>query len=120
MSHVGNGARPDALRTKLIGLAQLIPTKPSWLEILDRLGENPTAEEQVAAYQAVRAAGVVPPAAGFYLVAWAIDLAASDRIVASIKNGALQRVEKQMHAFRQAQGLEEDEDWDYPKLERPF
>jgi hypothetical protein len=25
MSHVGNGARPDALWTTLIGLAQLIP-----------------------------------------------------------------------------------------------
>ena len=65
-------------------------------------------EERLAAYRAVRAAGVLPPAASFYLIAWHLltDVAGPRTAVVYGRDYA-----ERFATIRAAHGLGEDEDW---------
>jgi len=63
-----------AINVKLAEIAVASPTPPSWYEDWLRLSAESTDTERLAIYRAVRDAGSVPEDAGFFLVAWLLDV----------------------------------------------
>ena len=92
-----------AIDAKLAEIAGAVPEPPPWYEAWAELGPQAPGEERLAVYQAVRAAGSVPAEAGFFLVAWMLDILTDDRA-----EEALREVEDRLEAVRQKYGLEED------------
>jgi len=92
-----------AINAKLGEVAAASPTPPAWYEAWTSLGPQSTKEERLAVYQAIRAAGSVPAEAGFFLVAWILDLLTDDRA-----EEGLREAEERLEAIRQKYGLDED------------
>jgi hypothetical protein len=83
----------------------------SWSADFERQVNSPSSEERLAAYQAIRALGCFPPDAGFYLVAYTIDLIADQRVEEAIAAGPLKPISDRMDGLKRAHGLEVDEEW---------
>jgi hypothetical protein len=92
-----------AINAKLAAIAAASSTPPAWHEAWSRLGPESTKEERLEVYRAIRAAGSVPPEAGFFLVAWMMDLLTDDRA-----EEGLRVAEERLEAIRQKYGLDEE------------
>jgi hypothetical protein len=83
------------------------------LQDLAGLFEPGTAtRERLQLFQAIRARGVLPAAAGFFLVAACIEAIGQERLAASMRHGELQTIGERMEAIKRAHGLAEFEDFD--------
>jgi len=67
------------------------------------LGPQSSSEQRLAVYRAVRAAGSVPAEAGFFLVAWIVDVLTDDRVPARLREA-----EARLEAIRELYGMQED------------
>ena len=92
-----------AINAKLAEIAAVSPTPPRWYEAWTRLGSKSTDTERLAVYRAVREAGSVPEEAGFFLVAWMLDVMMDERA-----EEGLRASDERLEAVRQQYGLEED------------
>ena len=92
-----------AINAKLAEIAAASPTPPPWYEAWTHLGPMSTDTERLAVYQAVREAGSVPEEAGFFLVAWMLDVMMDERA-----EEGLRASDERLEAVRQQYGLEED------------
>lgn len=102
--------RPDhdhplhaGINAKLAEIAEGAPTLPPWYEAWSLLGPKSTDRERLDVYQAVRAAGSVPTEAGFFLIAWMLDMLTDQRA-----DEGLRDTEERLAAIRQEYGLEQD------------
>jgi hypothetical protein len=97
------------INAKLAEVAAALPTLPSWYEAWTRLGPGSTGRERLAVYRAVRDAGSVPEDAGFFLVAWVLDVLTDERA-----EPGLRETDERLEAVRQKYGLGEDvsADWE--------
>jgi hypothetical protein len=91
------------INARLAEVAAALPTLPSWYEAWRRLGPKSTGRERLAVYRAVRDAGSVPEEAGFFLVAWVLDVLTDERAEAGLRE-----TDERLEAVRQKYGLEED------------
>jgi hypothetical protein len=91
-----------AINAKLAEKAATVPAPP-WRDAWARLGPASTERERLVVYQAVRAEGSVPAEAGFFLVAWVLDLLTDERA-----EEGLRAAEERLESIRQKYGLEED------------
>ena len=66
-----------AINAKLASVVASASTQPDWYEAWMSLGLESSEDERLKVYQSIRNAGTVPDDAGFYLVAWQIDVIAS-------------------------------------------
>ena len=64
---------------KLAEVAAAAPAPLPWHDAWQGLGPRSTNEERLAVYRAVRDAGSLPEEAGFFLVAWAVDVVTDGR-----------------------------------------
>src|SRR4051812_11038308 len=103
-------ARPDndhplhaGINTKLAEIAAASPAPPPWYEAWTRLGPQSTDAERLAAYRAVRDAGSVPETAGFFLVAWMLDVLTDERAEEGLRD-----VEERLEQVREKYGLEDE------------
>jgi len=103
-----------AINATLARMATSTSAPPPWYEAWSRLGPDSYEEEVLAVYQAVRAAGSVPEEAGFFLVAWQVDVITLFRA-----EEALSELEERLESIRRAHGLDEDEDESWPPGEGP-
>jgi hypothetical protein len=94
------------INAKLAQIATSSSTSPPWYDAWAALVPDSSDEERLAVYQAVRDAGSVPEAAGFFLVSWQIDAITLDHAAE-----ALRAYEDQIEAIRRAHGLGEDDYW---------
>jgi len=92
-----------AIDDKLAEIAASSPTPPSWYEACSRSNPRTTDAERLAIYRAVREAGSVPDEAGFFLVAWLLDVMTDARAEEGLRES-----EDRLKAIRQQYGLEED------------
>jgi hypothetical protein len=92
-----------AIDAKLAEIAAANPTPHSWHGALSRLGSQSSKSERLGVYRAVRVAGSVPVEAGFFLIAWIVDLLTDDRA-----EEGLREEERLLELIRQKYGLEED------------
>jgi hypothetical protein len=92
-----------AIYQKLGDIVATNSAPPAWQAAWLGLRPDATDEERLAVYQAVRAAGSVPAAAGCFLVAWLLD-GLTDRRAEE----GLRELEARLAAIRQQYGLEED------------
>ncbi|MBF0528869.1 MAG: hypothetical protein HQK55_06300 [Deltaproteobacteria bacterium] len=96
-----------------------------WVQLNKLIHQNtsavtpPTKEQRLAAYQAVREAGVIPEEAAFFLIAYTIEWIAQDRIMADFQ--------RRMENASQARSMQErDElaytppDWDNQQIINTF
>ena len=91
------------INAKLAEVAAASPTLPPWYEAWARLGPESTGRERLAVYRAVRDAGSVPEEAGFFLVAWLLDVLTDERAEAGLRE-----TDERLEAVRQKYGLGED------------
>jgi hypothetical protein len=106
MSTCENNRPYSRIDAKLAELVNPLPEKPDWHERWLRLGPQSNDEERLAVYQAIRASGLLPEDAGFYLIAWQID-----EIVNRRAETALADIEQELTAIEATHGLEEGEFW---------
>ncbi len=92
-----------AINAKLAEIVAESHSQPSWHEDWLRLGSQSTDEERLNVYKSVRDSGSVPAEAGFFLVAWVLDIMMSDRAVEEFREA-----EEQLEAIRQKYDLDED------------
>jgi hypothetical protein len=92
-----------AINAKIAEIAAASPTRPSWYEAWTCLGPDSSDQERLAIYRAVRDAKSVPEEAGFFLVAWMLDLLTDERA-----EEGLREAEERLEAIRQKYGLEDD------------
>jgi hypothetical protein len=122
-NHGGNGAAFSAIQAKLTELGHA-PGPPGghtyWKKMLDRLRFAFTPEERLDICRALRDETDLPRAAGFFLVAWAIETIAEDRIEASKESGALKDISDQMDEILRRHGLETEEDLPLDKAPMDF
>jgi hypothetical protein len=90
------------IHAKLAEVAAALPTLPPWYEAWARLGPGPTGGERLAVYRAVRGAGSVPENAGFFLVAWVLDVLTDERAEAGLREA-----DERLGTIRQKYGLGE-------------
>jgi hypothetical protein len=90
-----------AINAKLAEIAAASPAPPPWYEAWARLRPESSDTERLVAYRAVRDS--VPEEAGFFLVAWMLDLLTDERA-----EEGLREAEERLEAIRQKYGLEED------------
>ena len=97
------------INAKLAEVAAASPTLPPWYEAWAGLGPGATGRERLAVYRAVRDASSVPEEAGFFLVAWALDVLTDERAEAGLRE-----TDERLEAVRQKYGLGEDvsPDWE--------
>ena len=95
-----------AINAKLASVVAAAPTKPDWCAAWMSLRPESSEEERLTVYQSIRNAGTVPDDAGFYLVAWQIDVIAS-----LFAESALQEMDERITALKRACGLEEGDFW---------
>lgn len=92
-----------AIYQALGNIAAASPSPPTWQEAWLKLPPAATDEQRLAVYRAVRDAGSVPPDAGFFLVAWMLDLLTDERA----EQGLLAH-EQRLKEIRQRHGIDED------------
>jgi hypothetical protein len=92
-----------SINTKLTEIAAASPTPPPWYDAWSQLGPAATDRERLAVYRAVRDAGSVPNEAGFFLVAWILDVLTDERA-----EEGLREFEERLEQVRQKYGLEEE------------
>ncbi len=92
-----------AINVKLAEIAAASSTPPSWYEAWSRLRPQSTDTERLAIYRAVRDTGSVPEDAGFFLVAWLLDVMTDGRAEEGLRES-----EERLEAVRQQFGLDED------------
>src|SRR5436309_830755 len=92
-----------AIHAKLAEVAAASPERPPWDGAWARLVPNSSEEERLAVYRAVRDAGSVPAEAGFFLVAWMLDLLTDQRAEAGLREA-----DDRLEAVRRKYGLDED------------
>ena len=85
------------INAKLAQIAASSSPSPPWYEAWAALGSDSSEEDRLAVYQAVRDAGSVPEAAGFFLVSWQIDAITLDHAAE-----ALHAYEDRIEAIRRA------------------
>ena len=95
-----------AINAKLAGIVAAAPARPDWYEAWMSLGPESTEEERLKVYQSIRNAGTVPDDAGFYLVAWQIDVIAS-----RFAEKAFCETDERLAAIERTHGLEEGDVW---------
>jgi hypothetical protein len=95
-----------AINAKLASVVEAAPIRPDWYEAWMSLGHESTEEERLKVYQSIRNTGSVPDDAGFYLVAWQIDV-----IAGLFAEKAFCETDKRLEAIERAQGLEEGDFW---------
>jgi len=80
MTDSHDSERPSpAMDAKLETIAKAAPEKPAWYEAWSRLGSEPSEEERLSVYRAIRDSGLLPEVAGFFLVSMQVDeIAARD------------------------------------------
>lgn len=91
------------INVRLAEIAAASPTPPSWSEAWGRLKAQATDVERIAVYQAVRNSESVPEEAGFFLVAWMLDLLTDDRA-----REGLRETEQRLEELRQKYGLNDN------------
>src|SRR5271166_2750950 len=94
------------INAKLAQIATSSSTSPPWYEAWAALGPDSPEAERLAVYQAVRDAGSVPEAAGFFLVSWQIDAITLEHAAE-----ALSGYEDRIEAIRRAHGLGDEDYW---------
>lgn len=92
-----------AINAKLAEIAAASPLPTPWYEAWSHLGPISTDTERLAVYRAVRDAGSIPEEAGFFLVAWMLDVLTDERAEESLRE-----VERRLEIIRQKYGLEDD------------
>ncbi|HEY3379686.1 MAG TPA: hypothetical protein VGL77_19605 [Armatimonadota bacterium] len=90
----------DALQRKFAG------TK--WEARLNVMNEETSWEERIALYQALREEKEIPEEAIYFLIAWAIEAMAEERIDETFQSSYAARLAKIKHAH----GMEEDDEWE--------
>ncbi|HEV2973074.1 MAG TPA: hypothetical protein VGY55_24115 [Pirellulales bacterium] len=95
-----------AINTKLASVVAAAPIRPDWYEAWMSLGPESSEEERLKVYQSIRNAGTVSDDAGFYLVAWQIDVIASQ-----FAEKAFCEMDERLAAIERAHGLEEADFW---------
>src|SRR4051812_30874010 len=95
-----------AIGARLAEVVGQAEAPPPWYAAWKRLGPGSSDEERLAVYRAVRDAGSVPEAAGFYLVSWQVDQA----ILGQVEE-VLRGQEDELDAIRRRHGLGEDDAW---------
>jgi hypothetical protein len=96
--------REIRIEAKLQAVAAYLDHRDDLRSLVDRLvrGES-TAEQHLEVYRAIRRAGVLPPEAGFFLVAQAIGLLADARIYNLLGSDALfVRIRDRVEEIRQS------------------
>jgi len=92
-----------AINAKLKEVATASSLLPPWYAAWAGLGPQSSSEQRLAVYRAVRAAGSVPAEAGFFLVAWIVDVLTDDRVPARLREA-----EARLEAIRELYGMQED------------
>lgn len=92
-----------AIDAKLAEISAAAPVPPSWHDAWSALGPQATDEERLAVYRDVRDAGSVPSEAGFFLIAWMLDVLTDARA-----EDGLREAEARLESVRQEYGLAED------------
>jgi hypothetical protein len=100
--HTDDNPLLTRINAKLAQFAAATPTPP-WSAAWQRLGPESSEQERLAVFQAVRAAGSLPDDAGFYLVAWQIDV-----LTLGCAEEALREQEDRLEALQRRLGLDED------------
>ena len=95
-----------AINSKLASVVAAAPIRPDWYEAWMSLGPESTEDERLKVYQSIRNAGTVPDDAGFYLVAWQIDVIAS-----LVAEKAFREQDERLAAIERHDGLEEGDSW---------
>src|SRR5258708_7351161 len=90
-----------AVNATLANVAAACSPPPAWYEAWAGLGPQSSKEERLTVYRAVRAAGSLPADAGFFLVAWMLDLLTDERA-----EEGLRTVEEQLAGVRQKYGID--------------
>jgi hypothetical protein len=103
MEHRDNHPLFAAINGKLTEITAASSEPPAWHEAWSKLGPESTKEERLEVYRAIRASGSVAAEAGFFLVAWMIDLLTDDRA-----EEGLREQEEHLEAVRQKYGLDEE------------
>lgn len=91
------------IHQKLASIAAASATPPSWQEAWLRLGPNSTDEDRLEVYRDVRDSGTLPVEAGFFLVAWMLDVLTDRRA-----EEELREPEARLEAIRQKYNLPEN------------
>lgn len=87
-------------------LTEIVTTSSAplpWQEAWSRLEPQSSDGDKLAVYKAVRDAGSVPPEAGFFLVAWMLDMLTDERAEEGLRD-----TEAHLDDVRQKYGLGED------------
>jgi hypothetical protein len=92
----------STLDRKLAQLVAAAPVPLPWSGAWQRLGEQSTPEERLAVYQAVRAAGSLPTAASFCLIAWHLG-----NVVLACPSEAMQRLRDELAALEECYVVED-------------
>ena len=95
-----------AIAVRLAELVRDVPSVPSWYDAWMLLGPGSPEEERLAVYRSVRGSGDLPAEAGFYLVAWQLDVIAGLRA-----EHEQQELEERLEAIRCEHGLDEGDEW---------
>jgi hypothetical protein len=74
-----------AINAKLAAIAGASPTPPSWHQAWSHLEPRSSDQERLAIYRAARAADSLLTDAGFFLVAWMLDLLTDQRTDARLR-----------------------------------
>lgn len=91
------------IHAKLASIVKASSSPPPWQEAWLRLGPESTDQERRAVYKAVRDASSVPFEAGFFLIAWMLDMLTDERA-----EEGLRETEERLETIRQKYGLDED------------
>ena len=122
MSTQDNDPLHIAINAKLASAVADMASPPAWYQAWQALRPASTEEQRLQAYQAIRDSGVLPPEAGFYLVAWQIDAMTS-----LLAEDALRDLDEKLSAIQAAYELEEGDFWpadeapeEYEQLHRQY
>ncbi len=77
-----------AIINELAEIAAASPTPLPWYDDSSQLGPRSTDSEHIAVYRAVRDAGSEPEAAGFFLIAWMLDVLTDERAEEGLRDVA--------------------------------
>jgi hypothetical protein len=80
-------------------------------DLLDKLQKASTWDERVTIYLDYRKRGILPGLAGFFLVAHAIDVIASDEKIEAMDREPLKGIDLRIEAIKKSHGLQDDEEW---------
>jgi hypothetical protein len=89
-----------AINAKLAEIAAASPTPTASYEAWSRLSPRSTDAKRLATYRAIRDTGSVPEDAGFFLVAWLLDVMTEERAEEGLRES-----EERLEAIRQKYDL---------------